>query len=63
MGAVPVAEMLKAADCPATILALPGWVEIVGAAGVIGGVEPLPVPLSAIEITVPLASVNFNVPE
>jgi hypothetical protein len=38
MGAVPVAAMLKVADCPAVIFTLAGCVEIAGATDVLGEV-------------------------
>jgi hypothetical protein len=63
MGAVPVAAMLKVADCPAVIFTLAGCVEIVGATGEFGGVWPLPVPLSKTEIAEPSALSNSRLPK
>jgi hypothetical protein len=61
MGAVPVAATLNVAVCPATIFALAGCDEIVGAIGPV--VEPVPVPLRAIEIVEPLDRLNSREPE
>jgi hypothetical protein len=63
MGEVPVAATLNVAVWPAKMLALDGCVEMEGATAVGGVVIPLPVPLRAMEITVPLACVNSSVPE
>jgi hypothetical protein len=63
MGDVPVAAILNVAVCPAIMLALDGCVEMEGAMAVGGVVTPLPVPLKAMECTVPLACVNLSVPE
>jgi hypothetical protein len=62
MGAVPVAAILNVAVCPAVIFAFAGCVEIVGATA-LGVVDPLPVPLSAMETVEPLDRLKISVPE
>jgi len=64
IGDVPVAAILNVAVWPATILAFKGCVEMDGATAEGVVVETLlPIPLRAMEITVPFACVKLRLPE